>query len=238
MIDVDVRHLGKLDLDEYLDKDTIAALLGAYPDFSSSQSGCHKWLTESLPKRMVYSYLYGDILTGLPSAVSVVDVGGGGVTALTRILARNSRYTLIDLLAHDDKQAAEKLLIECGARLNQEDWYESNPDVPIDILIANDLFPNVDQRLGIFLDKYTPIARESRILLTYYSNERFYKVKRTDADELMFLRAWTGHDVANELGRRFPSIPLSHLNAFICPEDSLYANGRNISILTLRRTEE
>ena len=71
--------------------------------------------------------------------------------------------------------------------LFQTDWFNFDPkDIRYDTVVSNDLFPNVDQRLDEFIEKYIAHAREIRLSLTYYNVRKTYQVKRVDGDEVVF----------------------------------------------------
>ena len=196
-----------------------------------------RWLVDSLPKRAIFAALYGDLLR--PEATDlgrrVLDVGGG-ISALTAQLARNSDYSVLDLLAHDGHTAVSGLEVEVGRRvLLRDDWYGSLATLPpYDILIANDLFPNVDQRLELFLDRALPRSREVRLSLTFYNSPRFYMCKRVDADELMCLLAWSGGQTSMALRRYADRIVNADFTVFDNHHNSVFPNGRHVVLVTLQ----
>lgn len=117
---------------------------------------------------MIYSHLYGDLLKPRGLRRSILDVGGG-FTALSRLLIRQHNYHLMDILAHDPPEMLRSVEGHLGqAFWISADWQAAEPGL-YDIVIANDLFPNVDQRLSLFLRKYLPICAEMRLSLNYYN---------------------------------------------------------------------
>lgn len=194
----------------------------------------HRWLLDSLPKRMIYQYMYGDLL--IPSATPrrVLDVGGG-YCSLSRWLAQYNDYTLLDFMVHDTPEMlrrVEKFLNKPFWQYG--DWYEFEITGQYDLIIANDLFPNVDQRLDLFIEKFLPFCREMRLSLTYYNVPRFYKVKRSDGDELFHIVAWNGHQVKQVLEKYEPYIIEPSFDLLQENPPSLFANQRQICMIALK----
>ncbi len=228
MIRLDPSHLR-----DYLEDDAVLRQLAAAPAPFTSQ----RWMLESAPKRMIYARMYGDLLDR-PARRRVVDVGGG-CSALTAQLAERHDYTLVDLLAHDPLDSVRAMERAVGREfVVAKDWYEYSPGGNCDLVVANDLFPNVDQRLRLFLDRFLPRCRELRVLLTYHNSPRFHSVKRTDADEIMWMLAWSGDDIARVLepfrGRLIGPARGLDLASLLADGPSLYANNRQVALARLR----
>jgi len=204
------------ELKEYIAQgDTIGKLLGSADNAFAS----HRWLLDSLPKRAIYDNLYGDLLKA-DSPKRILDVGGG-FCSLSKILIDRHDYHLLDIMAHDDASALGDFLI-------REDWYTFEPG-EYDIVIVNDLFPNVDQRLELFLEKYLPTTKEIRMSLTYYNTPKFYTTKRIDADEIFCQLAYDGRQIKDILERFFDD-DFDELYWMLDPP-SIFPNGRQIDIL-------
>src|SRR5262249_9598958 len=105
---------------------------------------------------------------------------------------------------------------------------------PWDLVIANDLFPNVDQRLTLFLERFLPKACEVRLSLTYYNSSRFYRVKRIDADEALCMLAWDGNQVAQALLPYQSRITAPRFNQLSKTLSKLYANDRQVCSVSLK----
>ena len=208
-------------LDKYMEWDYIYKNLDKDCKYTSNI-----WLLNSEAKRAIYHYIYGDILFDKKSKY-VLDIGGG-YTSITEILRTNHNYFLCDIMAHDDINDTIK-----DFHINK-DWHDYNPKSIFDIVIANDLFPNVDQRLEMFLDKYLPITKEIRLSLTYYNTPKYYKVKRTNADEILYFLAWNGEHLKNILNKYVEFIEEPNLDILLNPTLSLFENGRQICIVKLR----
>ena len=225
-------------LEEYRKKDIILDHIKGQTLQEDVGFTSHRWLAESLPKRMIYYYMYGKLLEARCVPMRIIDVGGG-YTALSRRLIENHGYTLLDIMAHDDHQALIDLEESLGKRFwVNEDWYQFKPEGNYDLAIANDLFPNVDQRLDQFLEKYLPACREMRISLTYYNSPRWYRVKRTDADEVFHMMAWSGGDVARVLQIYENRISEPRLELLREDGPSLFSNNRQVCLVTFRGGED
>jgi cell fate (sporulation/competence/biofilm development) regulator YmcA (YheA/YmcA/DUF963 family) len=175
----------KKDLEEYLKNDFILSELGKYPEDATCTS--HTWLLDLPEKRIIYADVYGDLLK--TSGKKILDIGGA-FCGLSRELVKNHQYTVVDIMAHDDHEALKQTENTIGNFWVNADWNDFVPDDTYDYIIANDLFPNVDQRLEAFVNKFKSHAKKMILTLTAYDKERSYKVKRVDADEILFIRPW------------------------------------------------
>lgn len=119
------------------------------------------------PKQEIFEILYQ-----FKGGESVLDVGCG--VPLPPILD-NIHYLGIDL--------------KMGV-----DWYDYPPG-EYDIIIANDIFPNVDQRLELFLQKYLPHCKEMRLSLTYFDEPKWYRAQRVDGDEVLTILQWNENQI-------------------------------------------
>jgi hypothetical protein len=204
--------------------DSVLALLNsAYVEDVSFIS--HKWMLDSLPKRAIYNEVYGDLLLSKGSK-KILDVGGG-YCALTRFLIGNHDYHLLDIMAHDNHNKLRD--IESGLNKKfwiDQDWYSFEPET-YDIVIANDIFPNVDQRLELFLRRYLPLTKEIRISLTYHNTPWFYTTKRVDGDEIFCQLAYNGEQIKLVLDKFFDK----DFEDLLIEQPSLFPNGRQISII-------
>lgn len=219
-------------LDKYLLNDPIADLLNSESIDEDESLVCHGWLRRTPAKRYIFGQLYGDILNSAQSQV-VLDVGGG-LTGLTRVMARRHQYQLVDLLAHDGKSRADEISDEIGRQFVQaQDWMTFQPGA-YDLVIANDLFPNVDQRLEMFLEKFLPAAKRIRMSLTFYDKPRYYMTRRVDADEILCVLAWNGENLVNALRRFSHRIISPDFSIFSSTGESVFDNGRHVCLVELR----
>jgi len=232
------------DLDEYVnlnsnEEDPILLSMLAHEAKEDKDFTSHRWLLESSVQRMAYYHMYIDLLKtpkGFDTKKTVIDVGGG-YCSLTRLLDLNHNYWLFDIMAHDIYP------IPGYCRLVSEDWYEAPVTCKYDIIIANGLFPNTDQRLGLFIEKMLPNCKELRLLLTFYNNSRFYKTKRVDCEEILYNSAWNGDQLALMLNRYKYRIEGDPWNGVTDEQiykvthpttGSLFDNGRYILMLKMR----
>lgn len=199
-------------LEQYLKSDWILKWLESYSKWRDRHATTHKWLVESAPKRMIYSMLYGDLIS-LEGSRGILDIGGG-YCSLSRLLAKKHIYFLIDL------------------QKSGRDWYKFNAMGTYDIVIANDLFPNVDQRLELFLAKFLPICKEMRLSLTYFDKPHWYTLKKTEGDEILTMLAWTGRQTRRILDKyNSTQVDLDFMETDI---PSIFPNGRQVAIVTMK----
>ena len=227
-----IRRIGQDLVEEYCHDDRIARLLAAESRLGDEELTSQRWLLETPAKRLVYDMLYGDLLDG--EGRRVLDVGGG-LSALTRRLDARHRYELVDLMAHEPRErvAAFRASLN-GATIHDRDWWECTFAGPYDVVVANDIFPNVDQRLALFLERVLPMTSEVRLSLTYYNEPRFYLTKRLDAEEVLCLSAWDGdltRAALSEFAERIEGLDWTH---FDHTDDSVFDNGRQVVVLRLR----
>jgi hypothetical protein len=220
----------------YLSNDWIASdLQSASEEIKNLKFTGDRWMMDSPPKRMIYAALYGDLLRS-KAPRKLLDVGGG-FSGLSKTLAVSTDYKLVEICAHetaDQIQYIKSLLGEAG--LVAKDWneYFAHGQDTFDVIVANDLFPNVDQRLDLFLSKALPRCRELRLSLTFYNEPRYYQVKRMDGDEVFWYLAWN-YPLLRTLLEPFQNRMSTRLETTI-PEmpKSLYANGRQVLLVSMK----
>lgn len=216
----------------YLINDVVSAWLDAHSCASDEDLVCHRWLRQTPAKRHIFNELYKGLLSSTESQ-RVLDVGGG-LTGLTRVLATRHNYILADLLAHDDVQSAIRITEEVGCDfILTQDWLTLNART-YDLIIANDIFPNVDQRLEMFLQAFLPQTRSLRLSLTYYDKPRFYTTRRVDADEILCMLAWNGEHLSSVLSKYSEQIVHADFEVFTHPKESAFANGRQVCLVEMR----
>ncbi|MDY2699391.1 MAG: class I SAM-dependent methyltransferase [Lachnospiraceae bacterium] len=219
----------KKELEKYLENDWILDLMKAESN-SFQEVRTNKWLEEIDAKRMIYADVYGDILRGEQTG-KVLDVGGG-INVLTKKLADNCQYTLLDFLAHGGNECLEA---ESTIHWINEDWYETTfAHKEYDIIIANDIFPDVDQRMQIFIEKALEACKELRLVITYYNNPQFYLTKRTDDSELMTFLSWDGEITALKLEKYLEQGAFTReLERMKTEKESIYRNGRQVAYVKI-----
>lgn len=222
------------DIKEYMKNDWILELLQKEEKIEEKNIRTNVWLREMENKRMIYAQVYGDILKSKTKR-KVLDVGGG-YNSLTKILARNSDYTLVDFLAHGGNEYVGKTFMDYNIKWIDGDWYDAVPDENYDIIIANDIFPDVDQRLELFIEKMLPNCGELRLVLTYYNMPKFYLTKRTDDTELMTFLSWDGEITGLKLKKyldRIENTSSAELDDMKSNFSSIYRNRRQVSYIRL-----
>lgn len=218
----------KLSLEKYSKTDEILKIIDDYEKFTDFKLISHQWLKSSVIKRHIFQEVYAPLF--LNKKLKILDVGGG-YSSITKYFIENHDYTLLDIMSHDDHSEFKNLSDKLSFRWINDDWHNHKPDENYDLIIANDIFPNVDQRLEGFLKKYTNFSKNLNLSLTYYNNDRFYKVKRVDAEEVLFLKAWNGEMLSNTLSK-FTTI---NENSIFCQKsgESLFNNGRSVVSIQL-----
>ena len=222
-------------LKKYLENDWILKMINETTNQSETDIRTNKWLVEMDNKRMIYASVYGDILeNNNDKEKTVLDIGGG-VSALTKILGKKSEYTLCDFLAHGGIDYMIEHLEEYDINWINSDWYNADYKT-YDIVIANDIFPDVDQRLELFIDKMIPICKEFRLVLTYYNSPRFYQMKRSDDSEILTFLSWDGEILGMKLKKYLSRMnaDLTDLDFMKRNEDSIFRNGRQVCYITLK----
>jgi len=194
----------------------------------------HRWLLDSLEKRMVFFQIYNDLIYSREEGKKILDVGGG-FCSLTRTLLKYHDYQLLDIMAHDETESLIEIEKACKKTFwTNCDWNLFNIEEKYDIIIANDLFPNVDQRLERFLDKCLPWCNEIRLSLTYYNNYKSYQVKRVDADEIFNILAWDNLRLLRSLDKYKERIHGYDSDILLRGSASIFANGRRVCVVNIK----
>lgn len=226
----------KEDLSRYMQNDWIMSMLTSNMSDEEKSIRTNKWLYEMDNKRMIYADVYGDIIRGnVDKGTRVLDVGGG-VNALTKILASNSKYSLLDFLAHGGKEYLSSFSDQYSINWINNDWYEAQIEEQ-DIIIANDIFPDVDMRLELFIEKVLPLCQELRLVITYYNKPKFYRVSRVDDLEIMTFLSWDGEVTAIKLEKyidRMIDTTQGDIMAMADETESIYRNDRQVSYVKLK----
>lgn len=216
-------------VESYLKNDITAFRLDAGTSPAEENLVCQKWLRENPAKRYIYEELYGELFAS-PRRLRILDVGGG-LTSLTRSMASQHDYILDDLLAHDSIDVVADMTRTAGLDfIIAKDWLALPPS-QYDLVIANDIFPNVDQRLELFLERFLPQATRIKIALTWYNSPRFYMTKRIDADEIFCMLAWDSNQLRRVLEKFTSRIVNPDIDLLGSSEESVYANGRHVCLV-------
>lgn len=219
-------------LKTYMEHDSLLEILVESAQEDDEKFNSHKLLLKYPEKRMLYFYMYG----GFPIShrkSSILDVGGG-YCSYTRKLLEIADYTLLDPMQHEDYILLKKIVGATGKDFWLDgSWEELDvSDKEYDLVISNNLFPNVDQRLDFFLKKYLPHCRELRMSLAFYNTPKWYKVKKADGFDLTML-AWNGSQVRDVLLRYQQSFVMVPHWELLDSTESVYEDGRQIAIVKL-----
>ena len=219
-------------LDAYLAEDPILRLIEANSEPGDDQLTTHRWLLADPAKRAVTWEVYGDLLRS--DGLDVLDVGAG-LSSLQRAIAARHRYTAIDVLAHDPIRTARQFVDSVpGMDLLEVDWSEATIDTDVDVIVANDLFPNVDQRLISFLRWASARCDDLILSLTYFEEPHAYAARRVDGDEVFHVASWSAAQIeACELSGGWQG--LTFPDGVSPYPRSVFGNGRNVSIARLRK---
>lgn len=224
-------------LDEYKKNDWILDILNKEEEEEDKKVRTHQWLKEMDNKRMIYADVYGDLLND-SSDLSVLDVGGA-YTSLTKKMLNNVDYNLLDFIAH----GGENTIGAIEKRVKKNFWINSDwmdvqcENKQYDIIIANDIFPDVDQRMELFIDKFLPICKELRLVLTFYNTPKYYRAKRIDDLEVLTFLSWDGEITSLKLKKyedRLLDTSEEEINELKECKDSIYWNGRQVAFVTLK----
>lgn len=224
-------------LKEYMRDDIILKSLNENADAEDEKVRTHQWLKSMDNKRLVYSCVYGDLFES-GQEKRILDIGGG-YTSLSKRLLLNHKYYLLDFIAHGGNDVIE----EIEKRYSKDFWinmdwmsYEIDKN-PCDIVIANDIFPDVDQRLELFIEKYLPYCKEMRLVLTFYNKPQYYRTKRVDDSEVLTFLSWDGEILGMKMKKYLGEIidtTAEELVSMAGMSDSIYWNGRQVVYIRLK----
>ena len=225
-----MKRINPVLLETYLQTDPVSRLA------ESAQPGAmmtsQRWLEETPAKRFIYYELYADCLSPGGTA-SLLDVGGG-LTALTPLLAKGRRYGLIDPLFHETPEGIAAMRQAAGEFEHLDsDWHGVRTG-DWDLIVANDLFPNVDQRLALFLEWALPKAREVRLSLTFHNTPRWFTLQRAGLEERLTMLAFDGVRTLAALEPFAARIAGWQPQLFSGNDGSVFANGRQIVTLSVQ----
>jgi hypothetical protein len=195
------------------------------------------WLLAYEWKRVIAWLMYHDLLAE-GSSRDILEIGSG-LSGLSFALSLHHRYVAIEKAMHETAETYRRVEMDLGrAIFKLRDWTDEDSSDDLDLVVANDVFPNVDQRLYEFVASYLPRARELRLSLTYYENTAF-EVTRESSGERLVIKPWGLREV-----RRFVSDISTAYDLAIAPtavdeltyenyEGTLFTNRRNIVLLRI-----
>lgn len=195
---------------------------------------CSQWLRNSPGKFEAFQRCYRGLVGGGIPKGRIVDVGGG-LNHITEHLLESGGYVLVDPI-HHLSTGEKKLLTRIGEKdwLVKQDWADSNFN-NCDMIVANDLFPNVDFRIGKFLRTvHDSNAFELRMVLTVHHDERALHVKRDETGESLTVIPLPVREVVRELESFAPNVDFRQLLARP-NHQSGWPNGRYMYFLQFKR---
>lgn len=217
-------------LETYLRSDPVSQL--AAKAKQSAVMTSQRWLDETPAKRLIYHELYADCLSSGGPA-SMLDVGGG-LTALTPLLAKGRRYGLIDPLFHETPDVMTAIQQTTGGFEHLDSDWHGVETGGWDLIVANDLFPNVDQRLALFLEWALPKASEVRLSVTFHNTPRWYALQRAGLDERLIMLAFDGARTRAALEPFSARIAGWSPDLFDGNDGSVFPNGRQVVTLSVQ----
>lgn len=200
------------------------------------RGAANEWLERMPWKRALAAALLGDLIRDGAPRRRVLEIGGG-LSALTLLLAERHDYTLVEMASHEASEAYRAVEAATGlsfARIGE--W--SVTDIPgaADIVIANDIFPNVDQRLPEFVERFGAGGAELRLSLTYYEDIVF-EVERVPSGERLFVKPWGAAEIERWVTtlRDSGGSPCKDLDQIVYSnlEGAVFTNRRNVLLARL-----
>lgn len=218
-------------LDRYVDHDPVARVLDEHSVADDADLVAQRWLRTDAAKRAVTWQVYRELLR--TEGLSVLDVGAG-LSGLQRALGERHDYTIVDLLVHDPTEATDRFRSTApDVDLIQSDWSVLDIDRRFDVIVSNDLFPNVDQRLITFLEWSSRLSDRMIMSLTYFHSPKAYAARRIDGDEILHVASWSAAQIeaCDGIGGWQGLAARSGTDRY---PPSLFGNGRNVAIADLR----
>ncbi len=204
------------------------------------QAVANDWLLKQAWKRSLALSVFGDLLQNSAPRLRILEIGGG-LSAISHALASRHDYTLVELATHEDRANYQKFEALAGRPFVRiGDWAEIDLGGSYDLIIANDLFPNVDQRLHEFVARISGCTKELRLTLTYYERTA-WKVCRVTSGETLIVRPWGLREISSfldEFAVRYPSFGESFDREQLRYQDYenvLFTNRRNVLRVNVTR---
>jgi hypothetical protein len=194
------------------------------------------WLLDNPSKRYITYKMYKECFENKSVNYKVLDVGGG-ISPLTSLFVQMfKQYDLCEIFAHDKEYVS---FFKGTGQLFDTDWHDiSTINKQWDLVIANDLFPNVDQRMELFIQKFLPHCKKMRLAVTFYNEPRFYQAQRIDAEEILTYLAYDGRMCFNILSNykdRIEGFDENGKDMFLLnPNQSVFPNKRHVILLEIK----
>ena len=143
------------------------------------------------------------------------------------------KYKLCEIFAHEETKTIEDFEKQHIFKLFNKDWMELGKE-KFDLVIANDIFPNVDQRLDIFLTEWLPFTKKMLLSLTWYPGGKYFPVKRINADEIFYIVPWNAKQLIEALRPFSDRITNFEEHLLLSSKVSVYPNGRQVCCVELK----
>ena len=153
----------------------------------------NRWLLDLKWKIPVAGMMFDDVLNQ-KQKLDILEIGGS-ISWFTLELLKNHNYQLIEKAYTDSKinyNKVQKLAKKDFVVI--DDWFNFKIEKNYDVIIANDIFPNVDQRLDFFIEKVIGNSTNIRILLTYF-NDSFFEAEIKHSKETVIIKPWSILDI-------------------------------------------
>ena len=198
----------------------------------------NEWLLKLDWKIPVSGLMFDDLIT-TDKKQKILEIAGS-LSWFTLELLRKHDYTLIEKGFHENRKDYYNIQDLVGCKfVILDDWYDFNITEYYDLIIVNDLFPNADQRLFEFIDKYIRFTKKIRLTLTYSENT-FYEVKRLESGETLYMKPWGLRDIKDFFNYLYESYNVITDREEVFSEikyqtlkDIVFQNNRNILFLEL-----
>ncbi|MBT3604116.1 MAG: hypothetical protein HOE48_01945 [Candidatus Latescibacteria bacterium] len=207
---------------------------------SNIQGMANQWLLDMPWKRPVAFMMLADLVQPDQPAKEILEIGGN-LSYFTYELAKHHNYILVDKATHETEDNYHKVETQIKKTfVHNCDWADFTSKSHYDIVIANDIFPNVDQRLYEFVDRFLPQTQEMRLTLTYYEDTSF-EVQRLASGEMLTMRPWGLRDIRHfmtHLAQTYPSMCKDIDQSQLVYHDysgTLFSNRRNVIYLHIQK---
>ena len=225
---IDIIYFSKKKLQIYLENDFVLEQLSSRKKFKNTYYD--DWILENSAKRMIYSEIIKQLNPFKKK--SLIDVGGG-IHYFTNYFANNFSYTLIDPLYNFDKIKLKNFR-KNQSNMNhiKSDWINYNGK-KAKLMLANDLFPNIDQRIEQFIKFAKKYCETLFLIATFHNEPKSYLTKRTDANEFLWVSQFSGFLLTNILQRVGLNISYYHKNKIRRLNENLFLNNRQVILLKI-----
>lgn len=230
---IDIINLTSEKISSYMKNDWIKEFIeSSYQEINEEKYYVSDvWLLKNKAKRALWDLIYTPQIQ--MEKKSILDVGGG-YSVLSKKFAERNKYTLIDPLYHEVSRSDQiDLLMKQDQQIRiNGDWYHylSNNEECYDTIVANDVFPNVDQRFLDFLAITKQRFSKLILSLTYFENLNWYLTKRVNLEEHITVRSWRDIDIFRVISDLYDCSFDQYIIQTKSPDENFFFNKRKIMI--------